>query len=152
MLGYGWIVDQFQEIFVRLCSKQLFQGEDGGHPGPGRESLVDGHSQNLLARTSPAQDFLLGMKPSLGAGGGQQVGQIDGIALLQVRKLLVLPALRNDPRDVATGSSLEARIAPASDEKPARTVTVDVGNPSALDEIFLFLCEARTVGRNPVDE
>ena len=44
------------------------------------------------------------------------------------------------------------RVAPTPDEKPPGTIAIDVGDPTALDEIFLFLCEARAVGRNPVDE
>ena len=92
------------------------------------------------------------MEAGLGAGGGQQIGQIDWIALLQVRKLLVLPALRDHPGNVAAGASTETGIAPATDEESTGTITVDVGYPSALDEVFLFLSKTGAIRRNAMNE
>ncbi len=152
MLRHRRVINQLQEVLVGFCSEKLLQGIDRGHSDSRGQSRVHSYCQNLLARPSPAQDFLLGMKPGLGAGGAQQVGQIDWIALLQIRKRLVFPTFRNDPGDVSSRPSFETRFAPASEEKPSRTITVHVGNSSALDEIFLFLGEARAVGSDPVNE
>ena len=94
----------------------------------------------------------MGVQPGLGTGSGQEVGQVDRIAFLQIGKCLVFPTFRNDPRDITSCSAFEAGAAPTANEKATGTIAVHVGNPSTLNEVFLFLCETRPIGGDPVDE
>ena len=92
------------------------------------------------------------MQAGLGAGGAQQISQVDRIALLQVRKLLVLPAFRDHPGNVSSVPSTETGVAPATDEEASGTIAVDVGDPSALDEVLLFLSKTGAIRRNAMNE
>ena len=107
---------------MRLFPKKLFQGVKCGDSGSGCDSFVQYYGEDLLSGSSAAKDFLLSVKSGLGAWGGEEVRQVNLISLAQFGKGPVFPKLGNDSRDVSTRASLEARIAPASDEKPARTV------------------------------
>ena len=92
------------------------------------------------------------METGLGAGGGQQISQIDLIALFQIGKFLVFPSLGDNAGHVPAVASTKTGVAPATDEEATGTIAVDVGDPSALDEILLFLGKARAVGRNAMNE
>ena len=62
------------------------------------------------------------------------------------------PALGDNPGDVTTCAALEAGIAPTADEKATRAIAIDVGDSTALNEVFLLLSEAGAIRLNAMDK